>query len=133
VSQANVELVRDAFQAFATEGIEAALSFFSPDFVWYPTDRWLDASAYRGHDGLRTLDAEFAANFEGYGYEVQDLRDAEDRVVALVYMSGRIKNSGQSVSQPLGLVVEDFHDRTLGQVRAFPSWREALKAVGLAE
>ncbi|HWW90801.1 MAG TPA: nuclear transport factor 2 family protein [Solirubrobacteraceae bacterium] len=133
MSQANVELVRDAFQAFATEGIEAALSFFSPDFVWYPTDRWLDASAYRGHDGLRTLDAEFAANFEGYGYEVQDLRDAEDRVVALVYMSGRIKNSGQSVSQPLGLVVEDFHDRTLGQVRAFPSWREALKAVGLAE
>ena len=128
-----MELVRDAFQAFATEGIEAALSFFSPNFVWYPTDRWLDASAYRGHDGMRALDAEFSANFEGYGYEVQDLRDAEDRVVALVYMSGRIKNSGQSVSQPLGLVVEDFHDRTLGQVRAFPSWREALKAVGLAE
>jgi hypothetical protein len=82
---------------------------------------------------MRALDAEFSANFEGYGYEVQDLRDAEDRVVALVYMSGRIKNSGQSVSQPLGLVVEDFHDRTLGQVRAFPSWRDALKAVGLAE
>ena len=49
--QENVEIVRHAFQAFSAEGIGAALSFCSPDVVWYPTDRWLDASAYRGHDG----------------------------------------------------------------------------------
>jgi ketosteroid isomerase-like protein len=43
MSQENVEIVRDAFQTFGAEGIDAALSFFSPDFVWYPTDRWFEA------------------------------------------------------------------------------------------
>ncbi len=52
MSQENVELVCNAFQTFGAEGIGAALSFFSPDVVWYPTDRWLDGSAYRGHDGM---------------------------------------------------------------------------------
>jgi hypothetical protein len=37
-----MEIVRDAFQTCGAEGIDAALSFFSPDFVWYPTDRWLE-------------------------------------------------------------------------------------------
>ena len=52
MSQENVEIVRSAFHTFGAEGIDAALSCFSPDVVWYPTDRWLDGSAYRGHDGI---------------------------------------------------------------------------------
>jgi ketosteroid isomerase-like protein len=133
MSAENVEIVRSAFQAFNTGGVEAALPFFTPDLVWYPTDRWLEGSAYRGHDGLRKLAASFSENFDGYGYEVQEMRDAEDRVVALINMSGNIKDSGQSISQPLGLVVSDFRDGMLGAVRAFPNWQEALEAVGLEE
>jgi hypothetical protein len=36
MSQENVEIVRTAFDTFRAEGIDAALSFFSPDLVWYP-------------------------------------------------------------------------------------------------
>ena len=74
MSQENVEIVRDAFQTFGAEGIDAALSFFSPDFVWYPTDRWLEGSAYRGHDGMRRLQAAFSENFDDFRYEVRGLR-----------------------------------------------------------
>jgi ketosteroid isomerase-like protein len=88
MSQKNVEIVRDAFQTFGAEGIDAALSFFSPDLVWYPTDRWLEGDAYRGHDGMRSLEAAFAENFDDFRYEVHDVRDAQDRVVALVDMTG---------------------------------------------
>ena len=133
MSQENVDLVRDAFEAFASGGIGAALSFFPPDFVWYPTDRWLEGRAYRGHEGMRRLAAAFSDNFDGYSYEVHDVRDAGDRVVALLRMTGVIKNSELSVSQPLGLVASDFRDGMLGEVRAFPSWAEALEAVGLSE
>ena len=63
MSQGNVEIVRNAFQTLGTEGIDAALAFVSPDVVWYPTDRWLDDSAYRGHDGMRRLSAAFSENF----------------------------------------------------------------------
>jgi ketosteroid isomerase-like protein len=133
MSQENVEIVRDAFQTFGAEGIDAALSFFSPDFVWYPTDRWLERSAYRGHDGMRRLEAAFSENFDDFRYEVRGIRDAQDRVVALIDMIGRIKHSGAEVTQRLGFVVSGFHDGTFREVRAFPSWHEALEAVGLSE
>jgi hypothetical protein len=59
------------------------------------------------------------------------MREAKDRVIALTEMTGQIKNSGAPISQPIGLVVTDFQDATFGEVRAFASWREALKAAGL--
>ena len=133
MSQANVEIVRDAFQTFGAEGIDAALSYFSPDLVWYPTDRWLEGAAYRGHDGMRRLEAAFSENFDDFRYEVRDIRDAQDRVAALVDMIGRIKPSGAEVSQRLGFVVSGFRDGTFREVRVFPSWHEALEAVGLTE
>jgi len=72
VSRENVELVRCSFEAFDAEGIEAALPFFSTDVAWYTSDRWLEGSAYRGHEGLRELVAGFTDNFDGLGYEMAD-------------------------------------------------------------
>ena len=131
MSRENVELVLDAFRALDAEGIDAALAFFAPDCVWYMSDRWLEGSAYRGHEGMRYLNAAFADTFDSWGWEVRDTRDAQDRVVVLSERTGQIKGSGATVSQPLGLVVSDFHDDTFGEIRAFASWREALEAVGL--
>jgi hypothetical protein len=48
-------------------------------------------------------------------------------------MLGRIKPSGVDVSQRLGFVVSGFRDGTFREVRAYPSWHEALEAVGLRE
>lgn len=131
MSQQNVETVRTAFQTFSTQGMDAALSFFSPDLVWYPIDRWLDGSTYRGHDGMRRLAAAFSENFDDFRFEVHDICDAQDRVVALVDMVGRIRHSEAEVGQQRGFVVSDFRDGTFREVRSFPSWSEALKAVGL--
>jgi ketosteroid isomerase-like protein len=133
MSHQNVELVRNAFQALSTGGIEAALSFFTPDVVWYTTDRWLEGPAYRGHAGMRQLVAAFSENFDGWAYELEDIRDADDRVVALTYMSGRIKNSRQSVNQSPGLVVSDFRGATFGEVRVFPTWHQALESAGVVD
>jgi ketosteroid isomerase-like protein len=133
MSQENVEIVRHAFQTFSAEGIAAALSFVSPDVIWYPTDRWLDGSAYRGHDGMQRIEAAFSENFDDFRFYVHEVRDAQDRVVARVDMSGRIKDSGAEVSQRLGFVVSGFRDGTFREVRVFPSWSEALKAARLAE
>ena len=133
MAQANVELVRGAFQVLAAEGVEASLPFFAPDVVWYTTDRWLDGSAYRGHDGIRSLDAAFAENFDDWRFEVRDIRDAQDRVVALTEMVGRIRGSASSVSQSLGFVISDFRGGAIGSIRAFATWADALDAAGLSE
>jgi ketosteroid isomerase-like protein len=128
---ANGELVQGAFEAFASRGLEAALPYFASDCVWHPTDRWLDEAAYRGHDGMRRLVGAWLENFDSFGYQVHEIRDAGDRVVVRLDMIGRIKNSGQSVSQPLGFVVSRFHEGTFGDVRVLASWPEALAAAGL--
>ncbi|HEX4187228.1 MAG TPA: nuclear transport factor 2 family protein [Solirubrobacteraceae bacterium] len=133
MSQENVEIVRAAFQTFGAEGIDAALSFISPDVVWYPTDRWLDGSAYRGHEGMRRISASFSENFDDFRFHVHETRDVQDRVVARVDMTGQIKHSGSEVTQRLGFVISGFRDGAFGEVRVFPSWHEALKAVGRAE
>lgn len=129
----NVELVRHAFQAYNARGIDGALPYFARDVVWYTTDRWLDGSAYRGHDGMRSLTAAFTENFDDLRFEIRDLRDAGDRVVAQFDMTARIKNAGDPISQRLGLIVSDFCDGAFGEIRVLPSWQEALKAVGLEE
>jgi ketosteroid isomerase-like protein len=126
-----IELARQTFQAFRTDGVEAALPFLALDVVWYTTDRWIEESAYRGHDGIRRLNAAFDDSFDDWTYEVHDFRDAHDRVVVRAEMTGRIKNSGQGISQPLGLVVSRFGRGTIGEIRAFPTWRRALEAAGL--
>ncbi len=131
MSQENVELVRRTFAAFSAGDFDDALVFFTPDAAWYTSDRWLEGSAYRGYDGLRRLAAGFTENFDGLDYDVEEVRAVDDRVVALVHMTGRIKDSGQPISQPLGLVVSDFRSGAFGEVRAFASWDEALQSVGL--
>ena len=133
MSQENVETVRGAFETFSAEGVDAALPYFASDFVWYPTDRWLDGFEYRGHDGVRRLATSFSENFDDFRYEIHEIRALQDRVVALVDMIGHIKHSGSEVSQQLGFIVSGFSDGTFREVRAFPSWHAALKAVAPAE
>ena len=48
MSRANVELVRKAFEAFKSGGMEAVLPFYAPDVVCYPVSEWLEDPVYRG-------------------------------------------------------------------------------------
>jgi ketosteroid isomerase-like protein len=133
VSQESVELVRQAFVVRGSEGVEAALPLFASDVVWYTSDQWPEDPVYRGHEGLRTVEAMWSANIDDFAWAVHDILDAGDRVVALTEMTGRIKGSGAPVSRRVGIVVSDIHDGLLGAVRVYSSWREALKAVRLEE
>ena len=132
MSQENVEVVRGAFQVLAAEGMDAALTSFAPDCVWYTSDRFPDAPAFHGHDGMRKLRGSFTEVFDDWRFEVDDIRDAQDRVVALIHMVGELKGSASSVNQPMGLVV-DFRGGKIGDVRAFATWAEALESAGLSE
>ena len=131
MSGENVDIVRQALEAHESEGMEAALRFFAADVVWYPTDRWLESNAYRGHEGMRAVEAEWTVNFDDWRWSVHDIRDAGERVVALVEMTGCVKGSGIEMHRPLGLVASNIQDGTMGTIRAYPSWEEALKAAGL--
>jgi ketosteroid isomerase-like protein len=131
VSQANVDLVRKAFVAFKSGGMEAVLPFYAQDVVCYPVSEWLEDPVYRGHEGALRLTS-WTDDFDNVAFEAHEIRDVGDRVVVLAELTGQIRDTGVPIRQAFGVVYADFHDGTTGEVRYFLTWQQALEAVGLA-
>ncbi|HWG08680.1 MAG TPA: nuclear transport factor 2 family protein [Solirubrobacteraceae bacterium] len=125
--------MRRSFEAYASGGIEATLPFYAPDFVWDPGPEWVEEAVYRGHDGVRRLDAIFSDNFDDYSVELREVRPVGDRVLALYEAIGRIKGSNRTIRQPVGIVVDEIRDGKIAAIRSYFTWPRALNAVGLAE
>lgn len=134
VSRENVDRVRLVFDAFAEAGdIEAVVPFHTEDLVIHAMPEWPDDPEYHGHDGLRKLVHQWTENFDEFGFEVLDVRDGGDAVVALLEMTGRTKGAGVPVGTRLGGVFSEFRDGLIGRVRYFSNWPDALDAAGLSE
>ncbi len=133
MSQENVELVRKATEAWDSGGVEATLQFYPEDVVWYPFPDSPDSvDGFQGHDGIREVMRGWTDSFDEYSASSREFRDYGEKVVALGEMSGLIKASGMPVRQPLGMVAWDFRDGKIGRASFFPSWEEALEAVGVS-
>jgi SnoaL-like polyketide cyclase. len=134
VSQENVEIAKRFIEAYAAgAGIESALSVFPPDVVVYPFPEWVEESEYRGHDGVRQLTAVWTDSFDDFAIEVEEVRDLGDRVVILGETTGRIKDTGVPIRQPVGAVFSDFRDSKIGEARFFMAKQQTLEAAGLQE
>jgi ketosteroid isomerase-like protein len=130
----NVEIVRKPTEAWNSGGVEATLKFYPEDVVWYPFPDSPDSvTGFHGHDGIRDVMSGWSDSFDEYSASAGEIRDYGEKVVALGEMSGLIKGADVSVRQPLGMVAWDFRDGKIGRASFFPSWEEALEAVGLSE
>jgi ketosteroid isomerase-like protein len=133
VSQENVEIVRRGYEAFAKEGIEGVIPFFTEDAVISSIPEWPDDPEYHGHDGLRKLDRQWAENFDEFGFDVRELHDAGDAVVSLHELSGRTKGSAVPMRMQIGAVFSEFRDGRIARQDLFSSWEAALEAAGERE
>jgi ketosteroid isomerase-like protein len=133
MAQEHVELVRKLFEAHNLGGVEATLPLLPSDVRMYTAPEFIEDPLYRGHDGVRKVDALFADNFDEWGWELLEVRDAGDRAVAFLEMKGRIKDSGVPIRMTLVMVASDFRGGTVGELRFFGSLQDANEAVGLAE
>jgi ketosteroid isomerase-like protein len=132
MSQENVDLVAQIFDAFNTGGAKATLSFYTPDVVQYAIPEWLEQPVYNGHDGALKVTA-WTDKFDDVAFDAHELRDAHESVVALAELTGQIKGTRTPIRQRFGIVASDFRDGMVGEVRFYNSWQEALEAAGLAE
>lgn len=124
----NVELMRRAAALWNEGGVEALISIFPEDAVWYPFREWPEsAGEYHGHDGIREIMRGWAESFDEYEVEFEQVRAVGGSVVALGVNSGKIKGSRQRVQQKLGMVGWDFRDGLIGSSRFFLSWDEAVE------
>jgi uncharacterized protein len=100
--------------------------------VWVIDPPAFLAGTYHGHDGVRTLLARFTEIFDEARYEIDELLDGGDSVVALGRFRVRGAQSGATGTQPIAVVVK-VRDGKLVAYRAYFDREQALEAAGLRE
>lgn len=132
MAEANVELVRRAFEAFAQRDIAAALEVMHPEVEFLPVTANLTTGGqpYRGHDGIRRYLDDVGRVWKDLRVYPSEYRDLGDCVVAL----GRIhaRGGGTIVDRPTGWVWR-MRDGKIVWGRVYATQEEALRSVGLGD
>jgi|ERR671910_1826934 ketosteroid isomerase-like protein len=135
MSQENVEIARAAFEAWNAGELQDVLSHFHPELVYHPRADEPDPSPHVGRDAYERLVYGFVDSFSEVTFEVLELIDAGDHVIASTVLHAVLRGQGSAsagVSDTYvfvyklrdGLVVEGWEYRTK---------QEALEAGGLAD
>jgi len=107
MSQANVDLVRAIYDAFAAGDIAGVLGRMRPDIVWNEAENfpYADRNPYLGPDAvLHGVFARIGAEWDGFEAVAEELIDGGDTVVALGRYRGACKATGQAIDAQLAHV-----------------------------
>ena len=132
MSEHDVEITREAFEAFDRGDRDAWVAMFDDDAELYSLRSQLEGHPYRGHAGLRRFLADADEQWDYVQVDVKEIRDAGEQVVALVDFRARGSTSGVELDFPVGMVVTVRAGKlTYGRFYSNPD--EALAAAGLSE
>ena len=84
MSRENVEVVRNACEAWARDDFDTAYGVWHPDIEWDTThfEAWPENELYRGADEVRSfLDRDWLGSWDSHEARVEEVLDAGDRVV----------------------------------------------------
>lgn len=133
MSQANVEVVRRAWEAYNDRGLDAALDYYAEDCVCEDVPDLPDPATYRGKEGARERERHFRETWVDWAWEPVEFIDAgDDIVVAMLVMRAHGRGSGAPVEVAAAFVYE-VRDGRIVRDRAFTSRNDALEAAGLRE
>lgn len=131
MSQVNAKLSSDAIAALNRDGVEGFLAYCDPDVEWVTPPDFLEERAFSGHEGVRQAINLFGEQLDDFRVDVDNVVDVDDdQVVVLLHQSGRIKGSGHTLKQRLGVATE-FRGGKAVRFQLFFSWEEALASVGM--
>jgi ketosteroid isomerase-like protein len=129
IAAGNMPAFEEGRRAIVRGDIEAFLRVVDPDVVWLPQRSAMEG-AYHGHDGVRKWFAQTRATFDLFEWDVREVRDLGERILAAGSVHIRGHRSSVETDIPFaglftfarGKVIrwEDFRDRRL-----------ALEAAGL--
>jgi ketosteroid isomerase-like protein len=133
MSEENVELVRSVYTAWNRGDRATALGFADPEIVIDASRRVFNPTTYVGLEGARRLFADMDEVWEQFHTELDELLDADDRVVVIGRLIGTGKASGVEVEQPVAGVWTVRDGRIVRGELGYTDRREALEAAGLRE
>jgi ketosteroid isomerase-like protein len=134
MSQENVEVVRDALEALGRGGLDAMADYLTDDIDHRAIEGAPDdPGPIHGKDAMRAYAQDWLDTFDDFKYEPVELTDAgEDKVIAVVRVSGRAKLSGVETDLTFA-VVFTIRDGKIARGREYWTRDEALEAAGLSE
>ena len=133
MSEENVEIVRGVYEAWQQGDFESALQPFDEDIEWFgPPEGPGSAHGVRGREEVPRALGAFLGAWDDFRFELRELIDNGDEVLACGWQSGRGKGSGVEWSE------ETFSVWTLRagkfvRQRMFRDRAQALEAAGLSE
>jgi ketosteroid isomerase-like protein len=133
MSEQNVEVIRSLYDATARGDAAAALSLIDPDIEinYRGAVPDLHGRDLQGHAGMAEVMATITGEFSEFHAEPEELIDAGDRVVVVVFQRGRGKASGLDVERRVGQVWT-VADGSAIRWQIFNDREEALAAAGLS-
>src|ERR671937_2277073 len=135
MSQENVEVVRAAFEAWNAGELQDVPAYFHPELVYHPRADEPDPSPHIGRDAYERLVYGFVDSFSEVRFEVLELIDAGDHVIASTVLHavlhGQESASGAGVSDTYVFVYK-LRDGLVVEVWEYRTKEEALEAVGLS-
>ena len=138
MSEKNLEVVRQVYDAVARRDAESVLARSDPDVEvrFSPgtlADRIGEAGSFHGHEGLRAFDRELRQAFEDFETNYEELIDAGDRVVSVSRYRATGRRSGIEIDGPPQFGIWTLQEGRVVRVDWFDSRAEALEAAGLSE
>jgi ketosteroid isomerase-like protein len=129
VTQENVALVRRLLECFIAgevlwDALDEAVEIHDHDI--------LDAGEYRGHAGVMRWVEDWGAGLPVVSFDLQELIDAGDVVVAVILLKARGRDSSVDVERQDAIVYQ-FRDGRVTRFDYYNSRQQALEAVGPAD
>ena len=133
MSRENVEIVREAVEAFNDGNFEAAIDRLDPNVEWQPPDVFPDAGMYRGPEGVREFFEAWLETFQGLRLHLERCVSAGDQqVLAALRVSGEGAESGAWVESPVFFQLFEFREGLVIRAWMFSTETHALEAAGPA-
>jgi ketosteroid isomerase-like protein len=132
MSQENVAVVERAWEAFSRGDLDAFFADVADDVEFEEDPTFPEAGVFRGREQVTAYIRAFQEQMRDHRFEVEDVRDLGDRVLALVHETARGATSGIDVDQRAAFLYE-FRAGLIVRVRAYLDRAEGLEAVGLEE
>jgi ketosteroid isomerase-like protein len=118
-------------EAFDLNDLQAFLGTMDPKIQFQPQQATLQGG-YLGHEGVTKWLADLPEHYSGGHMDLPDVRDLEDRVLALGTLRFIGRGSGIEVEVPVA-VVANFRDGLITHFKDYGDKDQALAAIGLTE
>ena len=120
----NVAIVDESLRHYLRGDYDAALSAFSDDVELITA-----LERFHGHEGIVEEARRWHETWEEYRFDVEELVDADDKVVLLYRQVGRGRDSGVEVEECAGWVYT-LREGKIIRLEMLPDQATALRAAG---